>query len=54
MQDERQQQPLVDEYGMDLESPLYGQVGALGDRYFDWVHTPLRKRTLAEQFDRPE
>jgi dihydroceramide fatty acyl 2-hydroxylase len=36
----------VDDYGIDLSRPLYPQVAALGDRYFEWVHTPVRKTTL--------
>lgn len=39
-------EPLVDAYGIDLRKPLYPQVGALGDRYFAWVHEPVRKTTL--------
>ncbi len=37
---------LVDAWGMDLRRPLYDQVAGLGDRYFDWVHEPVRKTTL--------
>ena len=36
----------IDEYGVDLRLPLFPQVAALGDRYFDWVHHPVRKTTL--------
>jgi dihydroceramide fatty acyl 2-hydroxylase len=38
----------IDEFGVDLRRPLYPQLARLGDRYFDWVHTPLRKTTLAK------
>jgi len=37
----------VDRFGVDLRKPLYAQVAALGDRYFEWVHTPIRKTTLS-------
>jgi dihydroceramide fatty acyl 2-hydroxylase len=37
--------PFIDEFGIDLRRPLYPQVGALGDRYFAWVHRPIRKST---------
>jgi dihydroceramide fatty acyl 2-hydroxylase len=36
----------IDRYGVDLRKPLYPQVAALGDRYFEWVHEPVRKTTL--------
>jgi len=38
----------VDAYGIDLRLPLYHQVTSLGDQYFDWVHTPIRKATIRE------
>lgn len=36
----------VDAFGIDLRRPLYPQVANLGDRYFDWVHTPIHRKTL--------
>ena len=42
------QSGLVDAYGIDLRRPLLGQVAQLGDRYFAWVHEPVRKTTLKE------
>jgi sterol desaturase/sphingolipid hydroxylase (fatty acid hydroxylase superfamily) len=36
----------VDAFGIDLSLPLYPQVAGLGDRYFEWVHSPIRKSTL--------
>jgi len=40
--------PLIDAFGVDLTRPLYPQVAGLGDRYFDWVHIPIRKSVLKE------
>lgn len=40
--------PFIDEYGVDFRLPLYPQVARLGDRYFDWVHSPIRKSTLGK------
>lgn len=33
--------PVVDEYGVDYTRPLWPQLAALGDRYWEWSHTPL-------------
>jgi sterol desaturase/sphingolipid hydroxylase (fatty acid hydroxylase superfamily) len=41
----------VDAFGIDLSNPLYPQVAGLGDRYFEWVHTPIRKSTLRKLRD---
>ena len=41
----------VDAFGIDLSLPLYRQVAGLGDRYFEWVHSPLRKSTLRKLQD---
>ncbi len=46
MADHTDDSGLVDAYGIDLRKPLYPQVADLGDRYFAWVHTPVRKSTL--------
>jgi sterol desaturase/sphingolipid hydroxylase (fatty acid hydroxylase superfamily) len=48
MRDQQQDSHFVDAYGVDLRLPLFPQVAALGDRYFDWVHTPIRKATIRE------
>jgi sterol desaturase/sphingolipid hydroxylase (fatty acid hydroxylase superfamily) len=41
----------VDAFGIDLRNPLYPQVAWLGDRYFEWVHRPIRKSTLCKLRD---
>ena len=42
----RDDSEFIDAYGIDLRKPLYPQVASLGDRYFEWVHTPVRKSSL--------
>jgi sterol desaturase/sphingolipid hydroxylase (fatty acid hydroxylase superfamily) len=40
----------VDEFGIDYTRPVFAQLDALGDRYWDWVHihlTPSFSRQLA-------
>ena len=54
MNGQSSENPFIDEYGIDLRRPLYPQVAALGVRYFDWVHTPVRKKTLRALADRNE
>jgi len=44
----------IDTHGVDLRLPLYPQVARLGNRYFDWVHTPVRKSTLNKLRDRDQ
>jgi dihydroceramide fatty acyl 2-hydroxylase len=44
----------VDSYGIDLRRPLFAQVAALGDRYFAWVHEPVRKTTLRRLRDQDQ
>jgi hypothetical protein len=34
----------VDSFGVDFTQPLFAQIDDLGDRYFEWVHTPSRRR----------
>ena len=46
LSDPKENRDFIDPYGVDLRLPLYRQVANLGDRYFDWVHTPVRKSTL--------
>ncbi len=48
MQRSKGESGFIDAYGIDLRRPLFGQVAALGDRYFTWVHEPVRKSTLKE------
>lgn len=31
----------VDHFGVDLTQPLFSQINHLGNRYFEWVHTPV-------------
>jgi dihydroceramide fatty acyl 2-hydroxylase len=50
---EESRRDFVDAYGIDLSRPLYPQVAALGDRYFAWVHTPVRRATLRRLAARP-
>jgi dihydroceramide fatty acyl 2-hydroxylase len=45
---QRDTSDFIDPYGVDLRRPLYPQVGKLGDRYFEWVHQPVRKATLSK------
>jgi len=40
---------LVDDFGIDLSRPLFYQVNALGDRYWEWVHTSVSPRTMAHR-----
>lgn len=51
LNDNMETQDFIDEFGIDLRLPLYPQIATLGDRYFDWVHSPIRKTTLAKLND---
>lgn len=51
MRAETENNDFIDKYGVDLRLPLYPQVADLGDRYFEWVHDPVRKTTLAKLKD---
>lgn len=32
---------VIDRFGVDFARPVFGQLDALGDRYWDWVHEPV-------------
>ena len=38
-------------FEVDLSKPLVFQVGHLGDRYDDWVHTPIVSKTGPRLFE---
>jgi len=43
---------LVDSYGVDFTRPIFAQVAALGDNYWDWVHTSVTPKTMARRAER--